>query len=428
MAVATFAVAYPLIRHSAEAKPYGSDVFVTMILLTLTVEWCQNPRSIGRWLALTVAMPIAELTSYPAVFICGGIGVTMTTVLWRRGSWQDWLRWAISGVALCGGFAALFALSGGGQMDAAGDTLRVLLADGFPAPGTSPFGLAAFFFVRTNRAIGYPMGGNDWFPNLANSLLCLTALVILIRARRLSLVTLCVTPLVLNFIAAVIRCYPYGDPWRLAVYLAPIFCLLMGLGITTLLAFLKSFRKASAPFGRRDLSWLTVTLTFFAAIAVAASVRDFLHPCKESCWMRNRDFARWFWCEKAEGAELVCLWNDLHQRFYAPPRGSAFVDALSSVYDCNQRIYSVRHAQGKPAQLDRVSASHPLRCVRFRPSITTRRDEEAFNGWLETMKSRYRLVAQETYPLSLWVNNDLKCVDCAILYEFVPKGSAASRP
>ncbi len=428
VAVALFAVAYPLLRHSAEAKPYGSDVFTTMVLLTLAVEWFQNPRSIGRWLALTVAMPIAELMSYPAVFICGGIGVTMATVLWPCGSWRDWLRWAISGVALCGGFAGLFVLSGGGQMNAAGDALRAVLADAFPAPGTSPLGLAAFFFVHTNRAIGYPMGGNDWFPNLANSLLCLTALIVLIRARRLSLVTLCVTPLVLNFVAAVIRCYPYGDPWRLAVYLAPIFCLLMGLGITVALAGLKSLRDASVPFGRRDLSWLTITLVFFAMIAVAASVRDFLHPCKETCWMRNRDFARWFWCEKARDAELVCLWNDLHQRFYEPPHGSDFVDALSSVYDCNQRIYSARHARGEPADLDRVSASRPLRCVRFRPSTTTDRDEAAFDEWLSTMKARYRLAAKETYPLSLWVNDDLKCVDCAILYEFVPKGSAASLP
>ena len=260
-------------------------------------------------------------------------------------------------------------------------------------------------------------------PNLLNSLLCLTALLLLIRARRLSLVVLCLTPLALNFVAAVIKCYPYGDPWRLAAYMAPIFCLLMGLGITAFLAFLKSLRDASVPFGRRDLSWLAITLALWATIAVGTSVRDFLHPCKESCWMRNRDFARWFWCDKAEGAELVCLWNDLHQRFYSPPRGAGFADALSSVYYCNQRIYSARLAQGKPAQLDRVSASRPLRCVRFRPSVTTSRDEAAFGQWLKTMKSRYRLVAQERYPMSLWVNNDLKCIDYVVLYEFVPNDS-----
>ena len=63
---------------------------------------------------------------------------------------------------MCAGFAALFAISGGGQMAAAGDALRTMLADGFPAPGTSPLGLAAFLFVHTNRALCYPVGGNDW--------------------------------------------------------------------------------------------------------------------------------------------------------------------------------------------------------------------------------------------------------------------------
>jgi 4-amino-4-deoxy-L-arabinose transferase-like glycosyltransferase len=420
--VATFAVAYPLIRHSADAKPYGSDVFVTMVLLTLTVEWCRRPQSLGWWLALTLAMPVAELMSYPAVFVCGGIGVTMATVLWRRGSWQDWLRWGISGAALCAGFAAVFALSGGGQMAASGDAQRAAFADAFPAPGTSPLGLVAFLFVHTNRALCYPVGGNDWAPNLLNSLLCLTALFLLIRTRRLSLVVLCLTPLLLNYAAAVVKCYPYGDPWRLATYMAPVFCLLTGLGMTAFLAAITSHRAGTTPFGRRDLAPLAVTLVLLATIALGTSARDFLHPCKESCWMRNRDLARWFWCEKAEGAELVCLQNDLHQRFYTPPNIANFSDALLSVYFCNQRIYSARLAQGRPAQLDRVSASRPLRCVRFRPAFTTSRDEAAFGQWLKTMQSRYRLVAKERYPMSLWVNNDLKCVDDVELYEFVPNG------
>ena len=421
--VATFAVAYPLIRHAAEAKPYGSDVFVTLVLLTLTVEWCRRPRSLGWWLALTLAMPVAELMSYPAVFIGGGIFATMATVLWRRGSWQDWLRWGISGTVLCAGFAALFAISGGGQLAASGDAQRAAFADFFPAPGTSLLGLATFLFVHTNRALCYPVGGNDWAPNLLNSLLCLTALFLLIRARRLSLVVLCLAPLALNFVATVVKCYPYCDPWRLATYMAPIFCLLTGLGMTGVLAAITSHRTGTVPFGRRDLAPLAVALALFAAIAVGTSVRDFLHPCKESCWMRNRDFARWFWCDKAEGAELVCLLNDLHQRFCSPPRGASVADALSSVYYCNQRIYSARLAQGKPAQLDRVSASRPLRCVRFRPSATTDRDEAAFGEWLKTMQSRYRLVAQEKYPVSFWVNDDLKCIDYVELYEFVPNDS-----
>jgi hypothetical protein len=423
LAVATFAVAYTLIRHSADAKPYGSDVFAALVLLTLAVEWCRNPHSVPRWLALTLAMPVAEFMSYPAVFICGGIGVTMATVLWRRGSWQDWLRCAISGVVMCAGFAALLAVSGDGQMKAARQGLLGLFPQVFPAQGTSPLGLVAFLLVHTNRAVCYPLCGDDLAPHLLNSLLCLTALVLLIRARRWSLIVLFSTPLVLNFTAAVAKCYPYGDPWRLAVYLAPIFCLLIGLGLAAVLAGLRKLSKTAAQFGRRDLSWLTMTLVVWAAIAVGASVRDFLHPCKELCWMRNRDFARWFWYDKAQGAELVCLRNDLHRQFHPAPRGSDYADALASVYYCNQRIYSPRLAQGKPAQVDSISASRPLRCVRFHPAATTSGDEAAFGQWLKTMESRYRLAGQEKHPMMLWVNKDLKCVDYVELYEFVPNES-----
>ena len=60
--------------------------------------------------------------------------------------------------------------------------------------------------------------------------------------------------------------------------------------------------------------------------------------------MRKRDFARWFWFDKAQDAELVCLWTDLHERFYAPPEG----DDTGFVYYCNQRIYSPRLAKGEP--------------------------------------------------------------------------------
>ena len=40
-----FAVAYPLIRYSAEAKPYGSDMLVSLVLLVLLVRLARQPRA-----------------------------------------------------------------------------------------------------------------------------------------------------------------------------------------------------------------------------------------------------------------------------------------------------------------------------------------------------------------------------------------------
>ena len=129
LAVGTFAVAYPLVRHSAEAKPYGADVFVSMVMLTLLVEWLRRPQE-RRWAwAVTLAMPLAVGLSYPAVFFAGGIVSVMAIVLWRRGSGGDWLRWGMAVATLSVGLAALFAFSAGSQLAASGADQRAAFAD-----------------------------------------------------------------------------------------------------------------------------------------------------------------------------------------------------------------------------------------------------------------------------------------------------------
>ena len=117
-----------------------------------------------------------------------------------------------------------------------------------------------------------------------------------------------------------------------------------------------------------------MALVLLAAIGSIASVRDFLKPYKETCWQRNRDFARWFWADKALGAELVCVSTDCKQPVSSAPGG----DDLASVYFCNQRIYSRRHAQCLPPQFEQVSQDRPLRCARFRPAAATEQDEARF--------------------------------------------------
>ncbi len=293
LAVGTFAMAYPLIRHSAEAKPYGSDLFVSLVLLTLAVEWCRRRQESRWWWALTLVVPIACLLSYPAVFVASGISATMAIVLWRQRLWRQWLRWGLFNVALLAGFVTLFMLSARNQMNASGPAQRAAFSDDFP-PLDAVGKFLAFLAVRTNELMCYPVGG-ELGPNLLTSLCCLTALVLLLRRRRIALAALCVVPLALHFLAATVHAYPYGGSWRLSVYMAPIFCLLMGLGAAAILSKLNSRRSALTP--------VVVALILLVAVGVGASVRDFLKPYKEPCWMRNRDFARWFWCEKAQDAE-----------------------------------------------------------------------------------------------------------------------------
>ena len=72
LAIAIFAVAYPLVRYSAEAKPYGPTCSCRWCCWRCWSSGCGVPgRRAGGW-ALVVAMPLAVLLSYPAVFVAGG--------------------------------------------------------------------------------------------------------------------------------------------------------------------------------------------------------------------------------------------------------------------------------------------------------------------------------------------------------------------
>ena len=127
--------------------------------------------------------------------------------------------------------------------------------------------------------------------------------MVLIRGRRFWLATLFTVPLTLNFIAAALHVYPYIGHPRVVLYMGPIVCLMFGLGGAAILSLLKN-RRWSAPRPA------VAALVILAAMGSIASVRDFLKPYKETCWQRNRDFARWFWTDKALDAELVCLSTD----------------------------------------------------------------------------------------------------------------------
>ena len=240
-------------------------------------------------------------------------------------------------------------------------------------------------------------------------------MILLLRSRWFFLVALCVLPLALNFAAAVRHNYPYGNHARFFLYMGSLICVLVGLGGAAILAWIHGPRRpASTP--------VVAALWFLVAIAVGISVRDFWKPYKDPCFQRDRDFARWFWAEKSRDGELVCLKHDFGGKcFYKPAQG----DDLASIFYCNQRIYWPRLARGEKPQWEKISKTWPLRCVRFRPKLTTRQDERDFQAWLKaTMSARkLELVGREKHPISFRVGDELVCVDEVQVYEFVPRES-----
>ena len=158
-------------------------------------------------------------------------------------------------------------------------------------------------------------------------------------------------------------------------------------------------------------------------LAAGSLARDLTHPYKSGTTLRARDFAQWFWFDLSHDGELVCLETDLKQNL-SP---GTFQWGWSSLYLCNQRIYSPRHARGRPPQWNRVSADWPLRCVLFRSS-TLEHDHQALDRWLESMQTRYKLIAHDKYPFPVYDKweKDLRTVDYIEVFKFVPASSSSA--
>ena len=146
--------------------------------------------------------------------------------------------------------------------------------------------------------------------------------------------------------------------------------------------------------------------------------------------MRAREFAQWFWFELAHDGELVSCETDLKTNM-SPDKLNC---GWSSLYFCNQRIYSPRHARGQQPQWDSVSADRPLRCVLYRSPIEERQspnpDPQVRQRWLDAMQSErhLELVAYDTYPFAAYDKSDgqKKADDYIEVFKFLPKGSSST--
>jgi hypothetical protein len=412
LAVAVFSVTYATIRYSAEAKPYGVDLFVALVMITCTVNWLLAPgRTAWLW-ALAAAIPLAVGLSYGATMLGGGLCLSIAWVIWRQRRWESLAPWAAYSAALLFSFGALYFLVIRGQEASDLEPMREMWQEHFP-PLTS-VGDFAFWMLHTHTGdiLAYPAGGSP-FQSSLSALCWFAALFALIRRKQGTVLVLCVAPLAVTFVAALMRRFPYGGAIRLNLYMAPFMCMLIGYGMTVLGAW----------FARR--SWrtgppLTAVVTLLALVGVFTVARDLAWPYKNISDRQYRAFAEWFWNSAEKDAEVACLKTDLGRDF--SPDAYHHL-CWSAEYLCNQRIYSPRHAAREPIHWERISATHPLRCVLYRaPHYDF--DEDAFQAWLDEMQEKYELVGHESYPQVRLKNTGSElCVDYLEIYRFVPKAA-----
>jgi len=418
LAVGWFAVSYPMIRYTAEAKPYGTDLFLALVQIALIVEWRRRPLQ-ARWLwGLAAMAPLAVGMSYPTVFLAGGVSLfVLFGLVKERSSGRVWAPWIFYNLVIAGSFLAVYFTAAKIQNSAELPYMQDFWHDEFP-PLTHPLSLPWWLLkVHASDLLAFPFGGRN-FASVLTLICCASAVAFLIRKRAWPILALGLVPLALHFCAAALHRYPYGGHSKLTMYLATMICLFAGIGTAALLARWTSRRGATAGAAKLAVAGLMV-------VAAGSMARDFWRPGKTQSDIRARDFARWFWINAEYNQEVACLKTDLNLEF-AP---KIYQDLnWTAMYLCNQAIYSPRHARREPLRLDRVAADHPLQCVEYRVPELEPKNSDARERWLDDMCQRYDLVGRETIPFVRYNKRETRVmtVDRLELYNFVPKGTARS--
>ncbi len=352
MAVAVFAVSFYPIRHAAEVKPYASDLLASLILLTMAAEWMAKPRQSRFFWLMAVVAPMLLAVSYPAVLVGSGVAVAVGYQAIRSDLVRVRLGFAVFCVMLAGSFLAVYFAATYAQSEA----VRLFYREGywrdaFPpwdAPWLVPFWMMA---IHAGTTLAYPVGGERG-ASLATLIGCVWGGILLWRSGRARTLGLLLAPMAMGLVAASLGRYPYGGAPRLTQYLAPTFCLLVGVGWS---GFLDRASQARAADRRLGLA-----VGMLAGLGAFVIVGDVARPYRVIGDQRTREFARWFWTEYAQGPELICVRDDLGLRYQGRP--NLWRSGMSAVYLCHRAMFAKAVARPRPTP---TPVDQPLRLVFF---------------------------------------------------------------
>jgi hypothetical protein len=382
-AVGVFAVSYFPIRSSAETKPYGSDLLVSLALVALAVEWHRQP-SQTRWLwILAVATPLALAMSFPAIFTMGAISCSFVFPVWRRRDRGAVAAFLGFNVAIAISFILLQHFVLKAQYAGVHDAMENGWSATFP-PVTHPLALIRWLLdAFTGEMLAYPIGGRHGGGTHAFLALAI-GLIVFWRKNRPWFVTMTLAMFLLGFLAAAARRYPITGHPRFTQYLVPAICLAMGAGIAQAIAWL-----GQPEWQRRTLRGAVYVLF---AIGVGCFAQDIMQPYKGPAEEIDRGFARWFWSEHPEMQD-VCVFVEMHRQLYD--------GVVNPSYLCYRAMYERRSKlTGTDAHAIRASTAKPVRCVVFHMLDTTRQ-EDIFTAWMADMNSEYDLTGHATYRVPI---------------------------
>jgi hypothetical protein len=412
LAVAVFAVSFYPIRHSAEIKPYASDLLAALLFLTPAVEWWRCPQQ-SRWLwGLAAISPWLLVVSYPAVLVATAVALALFPEAIRSDRSLVRLAFITYTAVVAASFVAIYFSFTSVQSGA-------LLAyyrhgwwrDSFP-PLSQPWKIPCWLlWVHTGRTMAYPIGENAG-GSTATFLAVLLGGFILWRAKQATLFRLIILPFGMGLLVACLGRYPYGGPPRVTQYLAPSIIVLAAIGGSLILGLASTSRRTRHSLG--------VTLTLLAVIGLVLSGRDLICPYREKGDLTTHDFARWFWRKNAREADLLCVKTDLGFSF----QPDLWKFGMSAVYLCNQRMFSPPRAT-KDRLTDPAPASsrRPVRLVFF---DAVPQGDRGFDAWMDKLRRSYDVGTVREFVVSSGKPDEMWLRDRYLVIELKPGGSQRS--
>ncbi len=318
--------AYYPIRHAVEVKPYATDLLISLILSMLAWRVYENPRRLGRWGLLIALGAIAPWCSYPAVFVCGAVAMLLAY------QWWVWRRRFEATATLAGGtaFVALFlgsalsmyAVYAKPQLEYGARLQEIRMwTETFPPVSNPPKLLLWLVTTHSGTMLAYPNGGKNGGSTL--TLICVIAGSVALWQRNRALLLLLLGPLPLNFVVAAFQRYPYGGTVRISMFLAPMICLLAGIGLAELLRMLVRPERVRLAF--------QIAACVLAAFAVGSVVADLVQPFKKEANQLARQTVRDYAAAAWPGDRWIAF-NAIEQVAHAPYIRSWKGDGAQFIY------------------------------------------------------------------------------------------------
>ncbi|WP_165218933.1 glycosyltransferase family 39 protein [Aquisphaera insulae] len=413
IAVAVFATAIFPIRHGAEIKPYAGDLLAALIVVSLALHAIKEPGRSRWWWIMAAASPVLIAVSYPVIFVLGGIAIATAPLVLRSPERSVRLGWLTTNLVVAAAFLSVYFACTQFQAAAMRDQYRTgCWADAFP-PLDRPWMVPVWLVdVTSGVMMAYPAG--DRHGGSTATLLCLIAgaLCLARRGDRAALGVL-LAPSALGLAAAFLGRYPFGGAQRVMLYLAPSICLLAGLGLADLIARIR--------IPRRQFAAIAGCTAALAILGVGLLVRDLARPYRVIEDARTREFARWVWSGQSPRGESACVKTDLG----LSARPDLWRVGMSAVYLFHQRMFSERHRDRLPVDLDpsRYSADRPLRLVAF---DELPEGEPGFDAWYAALLRSFEVRRRDSYEIQPGKPGEGWLRDAYVVLELVPRRDGAS--